>query len=376
MRTNLTAVDIDPVVTLWTPHANHTLTLTGFVLTSSVAGNVKLQDGSTVIFIVPCAADAPVRVEGLSIPLAGNLRAVGPTGALLSGHVDGTQTYVQPVPVEEGEGPARGMYVWGYENLDTSQKRTDLVAFCTAQGVSTLFLAHYDIIGSTNDSLEHRNALRELIGGLKAANPVTKVYATSGDTGWALDGYDAWTQANIVDKVIDYNGESAPSERFDGFHYDIEYWVPDDDPATAFTGLKAIYDGTVADSGLPVGFFAAFYLTDAAPFLFNGKTASDGEHFMDLGDHVVVGSYRNQANPFAEQNGQIELMADWVAYGEGADVWAGALCYDSSPAYTTYFGGTKAAMETQIDLLDAAYEAEPKYKGTAIEDYEGWVALS
>jgi hypothetical protein len=95
----LSAVSVASEATIWTPTAGKKFRLMGYLLASSVAGNVTLKDntGGTTIHVVPCgtpgvAVPAPQMGNGQLSAAANNvLTATGPAASTLSGVVFGTE---------------------------------------------------------------------------------------------------------------------------------------------------------------------------------------------------------------------------------------------------------------------------------------------
>ncbi len=268
------------------------------------------------------------------------------------------------------------MYIWGYTDVFNSAGLIeDVLEFAELHRVKTLFLDMYGSLGGDNGTAESTAHVQALIGGLRAIYPTAKVFAVAGESDWAEDGYDEWTADNIVAKVVEYNAASTAPQRFDGFSYDIEYYVGETAPAVALAGLKEIYEGTQADSGgLPVGFFVAQHLfaDNRTELLFEAKTATDGEHLVDLADHIVVGAYRDDGDL------QIDYFEPWMTYAssvDAAELYVAANTEDGT-ANETYGDGSLATMETELAKLNGEYGGLEKFRGVVINEYESWAGMS
>lgn len=279
-------------------------------------------------------------------------------------------------------GLERAMYAWGTDHVATQGARDTFISFCTTHDVDTVFLDMYGMLGSSNYSAPNVAAVQDLVGRFKALGAGKKVYALAGDVDWSTTATHAWIAANITQKIVDYNAASTASQRFDGFHLDVEYWTGAQATTDALSGMSALVTDMRASLG-HVGMFTAFYLVDDTntrpSVLFNGKTQQDGKHLLDMADHVVVGTYRDTAdvNLVDDVDGIINLIQPWYDYAlaNSKPVYSGVETTNVAPSYITFFGQTKAAMETQIDLANAAFTGNV-YLGLAVHSYAGWSALS
>jgi hypothetical protein len=269
------------------------------------------------------------------------------------------------------------MWLWGYTPYDTAPELAALRQFIADQNVSTIFFDMYEPVGPSSTAQSRADA-RTIISDVHARGG--KVYAVAGAATWAGDGYDAWTQTNIIGNVVSFNNAGTPSQRFDGFCYDVEYWTTGIARDAALAGMQDLYDGSKADlGGLEVGFFASFFLTDPdRTVLYNGTTKPDGQHLVDMADFLVVACFQRHANPFSDQSGQIAhfaAFAEYAASTNGAELYCASETNDVG-ADLSFFGATKADLETEHALTVNAYKNNPKFRGMSVEDYEGWAALT
>lgn len=278
------------------------------------------------------------------------------------------------------------MYVWVtadpvQDPLDTEQDRSDLLSFVSAQSVTTLFLDMYQYLGAANDSPDKTAAIQSVISGVHAVGG--KVFALAGNTDWSIPAVQGWVSANITQKIVDYNSASTSNQRFDGFTLDIEYWLDGGQTtADAVSGLASLVSNMRSALSLPVGVFAPFYFLDNTgtrpSVLYNGKTQQDGKHLVDFSDHVVVGAYRRHANPFSDQNGQIQLFQPWMDYAAtagAARLYCACETTDIGDPNVTFFGASKSDLETEQTLVNASFIAQPKFSGIAVHSYDGWKNL-
>lgn len=286
-------------------------------------------------------------------------------------------------PVPQNSNFSRAMFVWvsavaAQDPLDTDPDQQALINFCGANGTNTVFLDIWRYLGGANWTNAKRDRVSKFLVAAHASG--IRVYALAGDLGWGV--LQSWVMTNIVNPVVAYNEMTLNAgAQFDGIILDVEYWV---DPATypAATNVPGLCDLIKAikqTSRLPVGMFATFWLKDntgTRPNVsYNGKSAQDGEHFMDVCDFVVVGAYRDTAPE------QILLFRPWYDYasaqGRNFGLYCGSETIDVTPANITYFGSTKVAMEAQHTLISNAFrvDANAVFLGQAVHSYDGWKAM-
>jgi hypothetical protein len=296
-------------------------------------------------------------------------------------------------PVPPNSNTARAMFVWVTSNaaqdpLDTDADQNALLSFLddTNVGCNTIFLDIWQYLGGSNWTNTKRDKMRKFVDAAHRSG--VKVYALCGNTDWALN--QAWVGKNIINPVLAFNAMAQDvSGRFDGFCFDVEYWTNETSyPAsTNLPGLCDLIKATKEMSNLEVGCFAAFYLKDSsgsrASVSYAGKSAQDGEHLMDVSDFVVVGAYRNHAaDNGTDGPGQISLFQPWYDYAKGQGRNFGLFCgsetINVSPAYVTYYGSTKAAMESEHALISSAFRVgdDSAFLGQAVHSYDGWKALT
>jgi hypothetical protein len=104
---------------------------------------------------------------------------------------------------------------------------------------------------------------------------------------------------------------------------------------------------------------------------------------MDVVDFIVVGAYRDHAADGGAESGpgQIPLLQPWYDYASGQGKKCGLYCgsetINVSPSYMTYFGASRATMETEHAAIATqfAVSANSAFLGQAIHDYNGWKAM-
>lgn len=313
--------------------------------------------------------------------------------AALSGLTD-VRAAVNPLPnrpIPPNANLCRAMYVWvsavpGQDPLADDQKQQALINFCGSTGTNVLFLDIWNYLGAPNWTNAKANRMRQFLDAAHRSG--IRVYALTGDVGFAVA--HQWVMKNIVEPFVAFNAAAIrPSQQFDGFSLDVEYWQnPGNPSAIHLPGLcdlvKAIRART---DGKPVGCYAGFWLKDATggqpSVLYNGKNAQDGEHLMDVCDFMIVASYRNHAAFGGTEHGpgQIELSQAWYDYakGQGRNIglYVGTETIDVLPAYITYHGKTKAQMEIEHTLISLHFRIDTNavFMGQVVHNYDGWKAM-
>lgn len=274
------------------------------------------------------------------------------------------------------------MWLWGKTTFDSNNEQQNIVDFCGDNGCDTIFADAYGWIGNTSWDTSGLKQFVKL-----CHDSGIRVYASWGNVDWGTN--QAWVQEKIVRRYEAYQAVADAQQQFDGIVLDVEYWT-DEGTYPASTNLPGLCDlmKSIQQRGIKCGLFAAFWLKDntstRANVTYAGKSAQDGEHMMDVADFVVVGAYRDHADFGGSESGpgQNELFQPWVDYATTQGLVRGLYCgsetIDTSPAYVTYYGGSKATMETQqTDTSDTFTGTnESVWVGHAIHDYAGWNALS
>ena len=284
-------------------------------------------------------------------------------------------------PIPPNGDAHRAMYLWTKAAFDTDTEQQAILNFCGARGVDTIYADAYGWIGNANWDLIK---LKQFI--IKAHQSGIRVFALWGGVDWGTN--HGWVQEKIVRRYETYQAVCLAEERFDGMSLDVEYWT-DETNYPASTNLPGLLDliRAIQQRGIICGLFAGFYLKDSTAsrtaVTYAGKSAQDGEHMMDVADFVVVGTYRDHsADNGTDGPGQKTLFQPWVDYAvkEGLErgLFAGSETTNVSPAYITYYGASKASMETEHTDLSNTFSTTTSsvFQGHAVHDYVGWNAMS
>lgn len=289
-------------------------------------------------------------------------------------------------PVPPNSDFARAMFVWVTANasqdpLDVDADQQALINFLDDPnvGCNVIFLDIWRYLGGSNWTNTKRDKMLKFVDACHKSG--VRVYALAGNVDWG--GNHAWVMKNIVEPVLAFNSmANPPTEKFDGFIFDIEYWTDEGSyPASVHVpGVCDLVRAVKQVSNLPVGLFCTFWLkdntADRPSVSYNGKSAQDGEHFMDVCDFVVVGAYRDSAAA------QAPLFQPWYDYasasGRNIGLYLGSETIDVAPANITYYGSTKAAMETEHTSLSGTFKvaSNASYLGIAVHSYDGWKAMT
>jgi hypothetical protein len=298
-------------------------------------------------------------------------------------------TALSTPPVPQNSNLGRAMFVWVTSNstqdpLGTDAKQQSLLNFCGTNGVNVIFLDVWLYVCGSNWDATKLARMQKFVDAAHKSG--IRVYALAGNTDWAIN--QSWVTKNVVYNLAFYQAEATiPTQKFDGVVLDVEYWTDNlQDPTVSCPALCDLMSMMRKNLSMPVGCFAAFYLKDNTAtrpsFSYKGKTAQDGEHLMDNSDFVVVGAYRDHAaDNLTDGPGQVTLFQPWYDYasqsGKNFALMCGSETTNVSPSYITYFGVTKAAMETEHTVISNAFRVggNSVFWGQCVHSYDGWKAM-
>ncbi len=308
-----------------------------------------------------------------------------------------TVTAVTP-PVAPNGDIERAMFAYlSPDPLGTDANMQALLNFCSTVGVTRLFMDMYNYLGGGNWTTTHQTRF-ELLCQMAHESGI-RVYAYAGNTTWGESSLTSWVVANIIRPLQKYQSLcTLPSQLLDGLVFDVEYWTDDTQTASVVCpGLCDLMWRTREMLQMPgtkfeVGCTAAYWLADTtntrASFSYQGKTAQDGIFLMDNADFVVVLDYFNNAT--ANSNGA-GIEADHTAWNNyatslfesapvkgPAKLFVGVETQNETPSYISFYGMTKAQMETQLTAVSSYFTAvgARAYLGACVDDYTAWSAMS
>lgn len=274
----------------------------------------------------------------------------------------------------------RAMFLWDKVDVDTSAERASLVSFCVANGITKVLLHFYEWIGNTNWTTTTQANLVALISSLHGA--AIRVGALIGAEDYAQN--QRWVKKAIIDAVSAFQA-SSPGQKFDELVFDCEYWTDPltYDPLVYIPAYRDLISFTRNHLQLPVGVFAQRNLLDEGGTVISCRGLTDvaGAHLLAEADAIYVGSYDDRAMPHDGYPGQVEMIRPWVQRadldGKGKLVWGCSETTDVQPAWITYRGATKSAMEVEHEIIAAQLSSDTgtSYCGQAIHDYRGYKAM-
>ena len=250
---------------------------------------------------------------------------------------------------------ARAEWVW------TRPSPRTLVDQARADGVGELFVAVPPALGTSPDLAWVRSVSE------RAHAVGIRVAALGGDPGWVDDpgAGVAWAQSALATGL------------FDGLHVDVEPWVRADWTSRRSAVVAGYLDALrrlQEVSTLPLEADVAFWLDTV--------TTADGRALDDavagLVDALTVMSYRTTATgPDSITAVGARALATGAAHG--IPVRLAVETHDLRPdpdwRKQTFFGQRRSAVAVVMAAVDRASAGSPAYRGIAIEDHAGWVAL-
>ncbi|MEM3097465.1 MAG: hypothetical protein QXU32_01930 [Nitrososphaerales archaeon] len=294
---------------------------------------------------------------------------------------------VNPVtpPVPPNSNYQRAMYIWlNPDPIGTDANLQNLLNFSRDNGVNCWFLDMWSYLGGSNYTTTKQSRMQLALD--NAHKSGITVYALCGNTDWPVN--QQWVMKNIIQPLRKFNNLAVDSSKqFDGIHFDVEYWTDQNlNPAVYLPGLCDLAKAARKALDKSVGCFASFFLKDNSgtrpPINYNGKSAQDGEHMMDVFDHVVVGAYRDHADDNGTDGpGQKTLFQPWYDYAAGVGRNFGLFCgsetMNVSPSYITYYGQGKTYMEQQHTLISQTFAVPTNavFLGQAIHNYDSYRSM-
>ncbi len=289
-----------------------------------------------------------------------------------------------PSPSAAPPGPY-AMWVWDMRHVTTDDGRAQLVTFCRAHQISSLYLSAYQF--APVQAQQYRAFLRQ------AHREGIAVHALAGDPRWALSRYHSLPLA-WVQQVVAFNDDGPPEERFDGVHTDIEPYLLSrawmEHPAQLIGGLLDLHakmaallrmeqqDGPAGQTArgtyrpLRLGADVPFWFDDDPTYLiqWHEHVLPPSHHLLDIADYLTVMAYRNYAEG---SEGVIEISRRELDYAEQAGkfiVIGQETQADLFPAYVTYGGTSAAYFWGELRKVAAAFQGRHGFGGFAFHHYE------
>ncbi|WP_374969576.1 hypothetical protein [Terrabacter sp. BE26] len=257
---------------------------------------------------------------------------------------------------------SRAMWVW---DTSTPQRTVDLAV---GTGIGQLFVAVPPNLG-TSSRLADITALSQ-----RARAAAIRVDALGGDPTWVDNG--SWVVTHWLTPV-------KSSGLFTGIHIDVEpYSLPAwaTTQSTVVASYLTLLDQLKAGAGAcPVEADIPFWFGTVAAGSSTGAASTLDREIMKRTAGVTVMAYRNTATG---ADGTLDIASTALAAGDsvGKPVRLGQettyLGDTAGDRKQTFFGWTRADMETQLALVDSGAAAYATYAGLAIHDASGYAAMA
>jgi len=287
----------------------------------------------------------------------------------------------------DSAGP-RAIWTWeedSYAMLQEPAAAGRAIAFLRSKWVDTVFLYA--------DAFEGRNAImadpfqyRRLLRRLHASG--LKVYALLGSDYLHTESYvlprrhaDA---VAMLQRVLDYNRNAAPEERFDGINVDIEPHILAEwstrkmELLAGFLDMSDALMRTVRASGqsLPVGPAIPFWL-DGIELEWKGKRKPVSQHVQDTYDYVALMDYRDHAEG---GDGIVSHAMDELRYGAEVKrrVLIGVETLPNAIKKVSFHHLTEADLERELGETRDAVGGMPSFGGFVVHhygSYRKWLGL-
>jgi hypothetical protein len=276
----------------------------------------------------------------------------------------------------------RAIWTWepeSYAMLENSDAADKAITFLKAKSVQTVFL-YADRYKGRNLIADEPARYRQLIRRMHGTG--MRVYALLGSgylntERYVLPGYRAEALA-MFQRVLDYNAQAAPDERFDGINLDIEPHILDEwdtqkmallhtfiDLSAAFMELKAR-----AKQNLQVGPAIPFWW-DNIPIEWRGRKRVLSEHVQDIYDYVALMDYRDHAEG---SDGIISHGIDELRYAHktGKQVLVGIETTPNEIRKVSFNHLKEADMERELALTEKNFGLSPAFGGFVLHHYAGY----
>lgn len=275
------------------------------------------------------------------------------------------------------EEPPRAMWVWDVKIPTSPETTLGLIDFCKSKKIELLYLSAFNFNEKWTSSYKFFNALAHKNG--------IEVHALAGDPRWCIEKYHK-QPIEWVRKVLIFNKQCRPEERFDGIHSDAEPYVLGSVWEQNRQILLRWYldlNQKIADmldiEGAEVVFGAdiPFWYDDDASMQveWHGTVKPPSFHMLDTVNEITIMDYRNFADG---PNGSIALARFEIDYAGrmGKKVYIGQETKtDVYPEYISFGGLSEETMEKEIRRLIDAYIGHPGFAGIAIHHYRSYRKL-
>jgi len=259
------------------------------------------------------------------------------------------------------------------------------IAFLKAKAIATAYL-YADAWRGRNLIAADPQSYRRLVRRMHAQG--LQVYALLGSgelhtERYVLPRYRQEALA-MLRRVLAYNRDAAPEERFDGANLDIEPHILDAwrtrkmELLAGFIDLSNAFMQLKRESGqtLALGPAMPFWL-DGITLDWQGRSQPVSEHLQDLYDYVALMDYRDHA---AGGDGLVSHAQDEIRYGEkiGRRVLVGVETSPNELQKVSFHHLREPDMERELDATARALGSSPAFGGFVIHHYAAyrrWLGL-
>jgi hypothetical protein len=290
-------------------------------------------------------------------------------------------------PAAEPAGP-RAIWTWegeSYAMLESEGEAAQGIAFLKAKSVGTIYL-YADAWRGRNLIVSQPERYRRLLRRMHGAG--LKVYALLGSGYLHTERYvlprHRMDAVAMLKRVLDYNAQAAPEERFDGINLDIEPHILAEwstrkmELLAGFVELSDALMRVKAQSGqtLPMGPAIPFWL-DGIPLEWQGKRKPVSQHVQDIYDYVALMDYRDHAEG---GDGLVSHAMDELAYGEaiGRPVLIGIETAPNEIRKVSFHHLGEAELERELAATSRSVGAMRAFGGYVIHHYAAyrrWLGL-
>ena len=262
------------------------------------------------------------------------------------------------------------------EMLERPAQAKEMTAFLKRHNIHTLYL-YADAHNERHLLIQQPQLYARLIRQLHQQG--IQVHALLGS--WALHTERYILPENreqalrMVQRVLDYNQNAGPLERFDGINLDIEPHVLDDWSAHKVEYLQMFLAVSEAwmkqkrqmNQALQIGPAMAFWL-DGIEVQHAGQLKPASEHLQDIYDHVVLMDYRDHAQG---PDGILSHASHELAYAKkiGKRVMLGVETSPSDIRKLSFNHMTPTQMAHELDQVTQALSGHPAFSGFVVHHY-------
>jgi hypothetical protein len=290
-------------------------------------------------------------------------------------------------PAAEPAG-SRAIWTWegeSYAMLESEGEAAQGIAFLKAKSVGTIYL-YADAWRGRNLIVSQPERYRRLLRRMHGAG--LKVYALLGSGYLHTERYvlprHRMDAVAMLKRVLDYNAQAAPEERFDGINLDIEPHILAEwstrkmELLAGFVELSDALMRVKAQSGqaLPMGPAIPFWL-DGIPLEWQGRRKPVSQHVQDIYDYVALMDYRDHAEG---GDGLVSHAMDELAYGEaiGRPVLIGIETAPNEIRKVSFHHLGEAELERELAATSRSVGAMRAFGGYVIHHYAAyrrWLGL-